>query len=56
MNFPPELLDELGRIYARVALDRLLKDMEDLAKRQAAGEQATEQEDKQSGDADEHKR
>lgn len=56
MNFPPDLLDELGRIYARVALDRLLKDMEDLAKRQAGSEQAIEQEDKQSGDGDEQKR
>ncbi len=56
MNFLPELLDELGRIYARVALDRLLKDMEDLAKRQAGGEQAVEQKDKLSGEGDEQKR
>ncbi len=56
MSFPPELLDELGRIYARVALDRLLKDMEELAKRQAGGEQSIEPEGKQSGDGDEQKR
>jgi hypothetical protein len=26
MDFPPHLLDELARVFARVALDRLLKD------------------------------
>jgi hypothetical protein len=25
MSFPPHLLDELARVFARVALDRLLK-------------------------------
>jgi hypothetical protein len=26
MSFPPHLLDELARVFARVALDRLLKE------------------------------
>jgi hypothetical protein len=26
MDYPPHLLDELARIFAKVALDRLLKD------------------------------
>lgn len=26
MDFPPHLLDELARIFAKVALDRLLKE------------------------------
>lgn len=26
MEYPPHLLDELARIFAKVALDRLLKD------------------------------
>ena len=26
MSYPPHLLDALGRVYAKVALDRLIKD------------------------------
>ncbi len=26
MSFPPDLLDELARVFAQVALDQLLKD------------------------------
>jgi hypothetical protein len=26
VSFPPQLLDELARVFARVALDRLLKE------------------------------
>ena len=28
MNFPPHLLDELARVFARVALDRLFNESE----------------------------
>lgn len=31
MHFPPHLLDELARVYANAALDRLLKEAEVLS-------------------------
>ena len=27
MDYPPDLLDELARVFARVAVDRLLEDL-----------------------------
>lgn len=45
MDFPPHLLDELARVFARVALERFLKELSARGSRQegAADEAASEQ-------------
>jgi len=45
MDFPPHLLDELARVFARVAVERFLKELSARAPRQegAADEAESEQ-------------
>ena len=42
MSYPPHLLDELARIFARAALDRLLKESAAREPRQEGGDSDSE--------------
>lgn len=52
MEFPAHLLDELARVFARAALDRLLRDAMEVMSRERAAARSDRHEKQEPGDGE----